>query len=366
MPDNLTPALLKFREEFSEFLLENSGSSEEEFRELSLDRGYYRMAQPIELGGRASSAMEMLIARETIAKSGILYPGAIIGPEPGLLSKVDGLLKSNYLIPLLRGEKKGAFAFTESNADLPTVAKWDDGHLVVSGKKSYVSGGHLSDFMSVVLTVDPEKVTDKSGPAVVVIDSNSNGIKMGDPFYSLDGSSHVVVEFQSVNVDATNIIGEVGQGIPRALGNIMQERIEQSATSVGLAMYALDIVTAHLKKPHRSGGTLSDFEGVRLRYADMRINTFAARSVLYRVGRLLGSGDSVVNEVTTAKIFCTEAASNVVDTAVQLVGGQALVSGHPLEDLYRKIRSMRLAGGASDILRLNVSKGVFEFDSGIV
>ena len=98
----------------------------------------------------------------------------------------------------------------------------------------------------------------------------------------------------------------------------------------------------------------------------MRINTFAARSVLYRVGRLLGSGDSFVNEVTTAKIFCTEAASNVVDTAVQLVGGQALVSGHPLEDLYRKIRAMRLAGGASDILRLNVSKGVFEFDSGIV
>ena len=70
MPDNLTPALLKFREEFSEFLLENSGSSEEEFRELSLDRGYYRMAQPIELGVRASSALEMLIARETIAKSG--------------------------------------------------------------------------------------------------------------------------------------------------------------------------------------------------------------------------------------------------------------------------------------------------------
>ena len=103
MPDSLTPALLKFRDEFSDFLLEHLDSSEEEFRELSLERDYYRMAQPIELGGRASSAMEMLIARETIAKSGIVYPGAIIGPEPGLLSKVDGLLKSDYLIALLRG-----------------------------------------------------------------------------------------------------------------------------------------------------------------------------------------------------------------------------------------------------------------------
>ena len=189
---------------------------------------------------------------------------------------------------------------------------------------------------------------------------------MGEPFYSLDGTSHVEVEFKSVKVDAKNVIGEIGQGIPRALGNIMQERIEQAATSVGLALYALDVVTSHLKKPHRSGGTLSDLEGVRLRYSDMRINSFAARSVLYRVGRLLDSGDEAINEVTTAKIFCTETASSVVDTAVQLVGGQALIKGHPLEEIYRKMRSMRIAGGASDVLRLNLSKGVFEFDSGTV
>ena len=366
MPDNLTPSLLKFREEFSGFLMDNRELPEEELRKSSLREGYYRMSQPADLGGQASSPMHMLIARETIAKLGVLSAGAVIGPEPGLLSKVEGSLKTNYLIPLLEGEKKASFAFTESNADSPTVAEWDGKNLVVSGRKSYVSGGHLSDFISVVLTVDPKKITDKYGPAVVVIDSDAQGIKMGQPFYSLDGSSHVEVEFKSVKADGKNVVGEIGQGIPRALGNIMQERIEQAATSVGLALYALDLVTSHLRKPHRSGGTLSDFEGVRLRYSDMRINSFAARSVLYRVGRLLNSGDEAINEVTTAKIFCTEAASSVVDTAVQLVGGQALIVGHPLEEIYRKMRSMRIAGGASDVLRLNLSKGVFEFDSGTV
>ena len=366
MPDNLSPSILKIREEFSDFLINNRQLPEEELRKLSLREGYYRMSQPVGLGGQGASPMQMVVARETIAKLGVLSPTSVIGPEPGLLSEVEGSLKADYLIPLLEGEKKASFAFTESKSDSPTVADWDGDDLVVSGRKSYVSGGHLSDFMSVVLTVDSQKTTDKNGPAVVIVDSDSKGIEMGEPFYSLDGSSHVEVEFKSVKVDAKNVIGEIGQGIPRALGNIMQERIEQAATSVGLALYALDVVTSHLKKPHRSGGTLSDLEGVRLRYSDMRINSFAARSVLYRVGRLLDSGDEAINEVTTAKIFCTETASSVVDTAVQLVGGQALIKGHPLEEIYRKMRSMRIAGGASDVLRLNLSKGVFEFDSGTV
>ena len=366
MPDNLTPSLLKFREEFSEFLVKNRDLPEEELKKLSLQEGYYRMFQPVDLGGQGSSPMLMLIAREAIAKLGIMSPTSIIGPEPGLLSSSEGALKSKYLVPLLKGEKKASFAFTESKPDSPTIAEWCGNMLIVTGRKSYVSGGHLSDFLSVLLTVDPQKITDKYGPALVIIDSDSEGIKMGKPFYSLDGSSHVEVEFESVRVDPTYVIGEIGQGIPSALGNIIQERIEQAATSVGLALYALDLVTSHLKKPHRSGGTLSDLEGVRLRYADMRINIFAARSVLYRVGRLLDSGDEVINEVTTAKIFCTETASSVVDTAVQLIGGQALIMGHPLEAIYRKMRSMRIAGGASDILRLNLSKGVFEFDAGTV
>ena len=148
MPDNLTPSLLKFREEFSEFLINNRELPEEELRKLSLHEGYYRMSQPVDLGGQGSSPMQMVVARETIARLGVLSPTSIIGPEPGLLSEVKGSLKADYLIPLLEGEKKASFAFTESKPDAPTVADWDREDLVVSGRKSYVSGGHLSDFMS--------------------------------------------------------------------------------------------------------------------------------------------------------------------------------------------------------------------------
>jgi alkylation response protein AidB-like acyl-CoA dehydrogenase len=71
-----------------------------------------------------------------------------------------------------------------------------------------------------------------------------------------------------------------------------------------------------------------------------------------------------MNEAMATKVFCAEATGRVVDTAVQLVGGQALVSGHPLEALYRRVRSFRLAGGATDVLRLNIARGRIDFDAG--
>jgi alkylation response protein AidB-like acyl-CoA dehydrogenase len=68
--------------------------------------------------------------------------------------------------------------------------------------------------------------------------------------------------------------------------------------------------------------------------------------------------------VIAAKVFCTEVASTIIDWAVQLVGGQALVVGHPLEALYRRVRALRLVEGANDLLRLNLAKGNLELGKG--
>jgi alkylation response protein AidB-like acyl-CoA dehydrogenase len=103
-----------------------------------------------------------------------------------------------------------------------------------------------------------------------------------------------------------------------------------------------------------------------MRYADMRIETYVARSALYRTARLVETGENSVNETIATKVFCTETAGRVIDMAVQLVGGQALVLGHPLERLYRQVRSLRLVEGASDLLRINLVKGKLELKKGRV
>ena len=96
----------------------------------------------------------------------------------------------------------------------------------------------------------------------------------------------------------------------------------------------------------------------------MRIEAYAARSMLYRTARLVESETNDVNEVMCTKIFCTEVAGRIIDGAIQLVGGNALTVGHPLERLYREVRALRFTEGASDILRLNVAKGQLELGKG--
>jgi acyl-CoA dehydrogenase len=150
----------------------------------------------------------------------------------------------------------------------------------------------------------------------------------------------------------------------RALGNIGKVRLLVAAEATGVCIWVLDFVEQHLKAPHRSGSPLGDKEGVRLRFADMRIQTYAARSVLYRAARLVDSGANAVNETIAAKVFCTETAGQVVDWGVQLAGGQALVQGHPLEAMYRRVRAFRFVEGASDLLRLNLAKGKLELGKG--
>ncbi len=199
---------------------------------------------------------------------------------------------------------------------------------------------------------------------MVVVERESSGLSITRTFSSMEGGGHVELTLENVRAPISNVLGDIGQGMPRAMDTIGEERLEQAANATGLMLWAVGLVTRHITGPHRSGTRLGDLEGVRLRYADMRIETYAARSMLYRTARLVDSGDAAINEVMATKVFCTEAAGRVIDQAVQLVGGQALVVGHPLEHAYRRVRSMRLGGGASDILRLGVARGAIEFDAG--
>jgi alkylation response protein AidB-like acyl-CoA dehydrogenase len=154
--------------------------------------------------------------------------------------------------------------------------------------------------------------------------------------------------------------------LPRALRQIGDTRLAIAAKAVGLARWAVEFTRAHLQAPHHSGEALGAHEGVRLRYAEMRIRTFAARSMVYRTARLGDAGANIVNEVIACKVYATETVGEVVDTAMQLIGGKALTVGHPLERLYREVRAMRIAEGASDVLRLNLARGSLDLGKGLL
>lgn len=379
MPENLDSGItlaLENLDEFIKTIIEPAAREMEadvsldqaasRVRSESIKRGFFGKTQPAEYGGNPASNLELTALRETLAAANNPLTAYVFGPGPGILHSASGELKERYLDPVLRGEKRGAFGFTEpDSAKRPTWARLNksESELTINGQKSYVTGGKTSDFVSVLVNVERHDSV-KAGTAMVVIDRQAEGLVIDREFSSMEGGGHVSMLFNEVQVPVAQVIGNIGEGMPRALGNIGNVRMMVAAEAVGICSWVIDYIEQHLQAPHRSGTPLGDREGVRLRLADMRVETYVARSALYRTARLVDGPENSVNEIIATKIFCTEAVGRVVDMAVQLAGGQALVVGHPLEMLYRKVRSMRLIEGASDLLRINLVKGKLELGKG--
>lgn len=322
--------------------------------------GLYTMTQGEAVGASAASAVELTIVREALASMNAPFIGSVFGPGPGVLGGVAEPLKSSHLVPLLAGEIQGAFGFTEADDSAPTTAVKDGEHWVINGHKSYVTGGQHADFINTLARI-PD-----AGPAMIVIDTKTPGVEIERTFGSLDGSQHAAFRFTDVRVPLDHIIGKPGEGMPRAMRQIGDVRLLLAALCVGYMRWVDEYLTSHLKQSDRTGKPRGDKEGIRMRYADNRIKTYAARSMVYRTARLADSGANVVNEAIACKVFATESVGEVVDTAIQLVGGNALITGHPLESLYRRVRALRLAEGGSDVLRLNLARGSLDLDKGIL
>lgn len=324
--------------------------------------GFFAMTQPRTHGGSEAGPLAMTLVRDTLAGYNTGLDHWVFGPGPGVLAGCAEPLRSLYLQPLLDGTKRAGFAFTEPDdaAHYTRAIAATGGGYLVTGRKSYVTRGGDADFLNTLVEIEGQ------GRALLVIDADAPGVSIEQRFETLDGSHHAAFRFDGVHVAADRLVGRPGEGLPRALRQIGDTRLAIAAQAVGYARWAVDHARTHLLAPHHSGETLGTREGVRLRYAELRIRTFAARSMVYRTARLGESGANIVNEGIACKVYATETAGEVVDAAMQLVGGKALTVGHPLERLYRKVRALRIAEGASDVLRLNLARGDLELNKGVL
>ena len=328
-------------------------------RKTSKANGLFAMTQPKEFGGTQASQLALTVARETLASHNLKYTDAVFGPSPGVLGGVNGPLEESHLAPLMAGDKRSSFGFTEpDDVAKPTYGTIDGDLVYVTGQKNYVTGGADADFINTLVHIEDR------GPSMVVIDANSPGVILEEKFSSLDGSHHAKFKFENAPIPIHHIIGEPGKGLPRAMRQIGDTRLLFAATATGYMLWTINLLTQHLKATDKSGQPRGDKDVVRLRYADLRIQAYAARSMLYRTARLADSGENIVNEAMACKVFSTECIGNMVDSAIQLVGGGALVETHPLSQLYKQVRAWRLAEGASDVLRLNIGRGILELGKG--
>ena len=322
----------------------------------SRDAGLFGLTQPEAFGGQDAGPLAQVVAREAIAAHNPRWLSAVFGPRPGVLTHACDELRESHLLPMMRGEKLGSFGFTEpGDAEHYTRAQYLGNQLSVTGRKSYVTRGVEADFVNVLADIEDR------GRAFIVIDTSLPGVSRERIFGTIDGTQHAAFKFDGVVVPSTHLVGEPGAGMRDAMRQIGHTRLLFAAEASGLCSWVVNHVDARLRAVESHRG-VSDT--ARLRYGELRILAYAVRATLYRAARRAQSGENAINEMIAAKAFATETLGQLIDAAMQIVGGSALMDDHPLAILYNEARVLRVSEGLTDVLRTNIARGALDLGKG--
>ena len=167
--------------------------------------------------------------------------------------------------------------------------------------------------------------------------------------------------FTGCCVPADALVGEPGKGLRVALGTLDVFRATVGAAATGMARRALAEALAHCRARRVSGRALAELQLTQARLAEMATAIDASALLVYRAAWAKDAGaERVTREAAMAKLHATESAQRVIDDAVQLLGGLGVVSGAPVERLYREIRALRIYEGTSEIQRLVIAGQLLE------
>lgn len=269
-------------------------------------------------------------------------------------------IRDFWLSRAASGKAIAAFALTEPDAGsdvaaIKTTARRDGDAYVLDGRKRFISNAGIADFY----TVFARTATREDGRAELsafVVGSRMPGFKVTERTPMIAPHPIGEIEFAGCRVPTENVIGREGDGFGLAMQTLDTFRASVGAAACGMARRALDESLWHASSRKQFGRLLAEHQLIQQKLADMATELDAARLMVYRAAYLKDTGaEPVTREASEAKLFATEVAGRIVDSAVQIHGGYGLVRGSIVERLYRDVRALRIYEGTSEIQKLVIA-----------
>ncbi len=302
------------------------------------------------------------LIRETLARhSGLAdFAFAMQGLGSGAIS-LDGTpaQKERYLSRVARGEAISAFALSEPDAGsdvaaMSCAARIEGDHAVLNGEKTWISNGGIADFY--VVFARSGEAPGSRGISAFIVDAQTPGFEIAERIDVIAPHPLARLRFTDCRVPLTQRVGAAGQGFKVAMRTLDVFRTSVAAASLGFARRALDEALQRATTRKMFGGVLADFQLTQARLAQMATTIDSAALLTYRAAWQRDQGQGVTKEAAMAKLAATEGAQQVIDAAVQIWGGLGVVSGQPVERLYREIRSLRIYEGATEVQQLIIAR----------
>ncbi|MCC7325862.1 MAG: acyl-CoA dehydrogenase family protein [Burkholderiales bacterium] len=337
--------------------------------------GLLRVCVPATYGGAGDcvDARSLCIARETLARASGLADFAFamqgLGSVPVTLFGSEA--QKRALLPgIADGTRIGAFALSEPDAgsDVGAIATTAtrDGHgngWRLDGVKTWISNAGLAD--SYIVFARTGEAPGNRGLSAFIVDADAPGLDASERIDVIAPHPLGTLRFTGCRVAGDRLLGAPGEGFKIAMATLDLFRSTVGAAALGIARRAFDEAVARARERHVFGKALATFQLTQAKLADMATAIDASALLVYRAA---WTRDVVATRVTRessmAKLYATESAQRVVDSAVQLWGGLGVVRGTTVERLYREVRALRIYEGTSEVLQLVIGADALRRASG--
>nr|WSW66214.1 acyl-CoA dehydrogenase family protein [Streptomyces sp. NBC_00995] len=312
-----------------------------------------------------SGALDLCLLRESLARGCTEAETALalqgLGTYPVVQAGTPAH-RERWLPEVRAGRAVAAFALSEPGAGSDAAAlALDAVHAPdgwrLTGEKCWISNAPEADFYTVFARTT--KGAGARGVTAFLVPADRPGLT-GTPLDMLSPHPIGALRFDGVPVTPDDVLGEPDRGFRVAMNTLNLFRPSVGAFALGMARAALDATVEHTATRTAFGGPLSALQAVSHQVAEMATRTEAARLLVYAAAAAYDAGEpGVPHRAAMAKLYATETAQYVVDTAVQLHGARALRRGHLLEHLYREVRAPRIYEGASEVQRTIIAKELY-------
>jgi len=331
--------------------------------------GFMGVLVPESLGGSGLGYHEYIAIIEEIS---------IVDPSIGLSIAAHNSLCTNHILSfgteaqkqqwipkLATGEWIGAWGLTEHNTGsdaggMNTTAVKKGDQWVLNGSKNFITHGKSGD-IAVIIARTGEK-GDSHGMTAFVIEKGTPGFSSGkkEDKLGMRASETAELIFDNCVLEASAVLGQVGDGFIQSMKILDGGRISIGALSLGIAKGAYQAALQYSKERHQFGKPISAFQGISFKLADMATEIEASELLLHKAAFLKNQGRPMTKLSAMSKMYSSEVCVKVANEAVQIFGGYGYTKDYPVEKFYRDAKLCTIGEGTTEIQKLVIARNILK------
>ncbi|AXR78606.1 acyl-CoA dehydrogenase family protein [Natrarchaeobaculum sulfurireducens] len=314
---------------------------------------------PIEYGGAGYSILDTAIITEELFAYDPGIALSIVSTSFGTESIMNfgtEEQKERFLEPVAMGESISGAAISEPDtgsdvSSVSTRAEKDGDEWVLNGTKMWITNGTVADYFVVLCKTNPDAEGRYNGFSQIIVETDRDGVKTEKITGKLGirASDTAEVVLDNVRVPEENLVGTQDAAFMQQMQFFDETRTAVAAQGVGIAKGATREALEYAQDREQFGQSISEFQAIQHKLADMATKTEAARNLTYKAAWNVDQGNDITKLASMAKEYASRVAVDVANEAVQIHGGSGYVNDFPVERFYRDAKITQIYEGTTEI-----------------